>query len=620
MLVKIFNEKTKWIWKAGGVHKDEYAEFYSNFTLNSDLNVFLRVSYDGTFCAYLNEQIIAFSRCSDYPNYKFYDEINLTKLCKKENILKICVWHNGEECMTYVGAKAGVVFEVVQGDDVLAHSSEQTLSRQMNEYKNGYLKQITMQLGLSFCYDMTASKTKYSESVTVDKPLYFAKRPTKQLLLGDRSESKILYETDKTVLIDLSKETVGFLDIDIESFEEQKIIVAYGEHIADGEVRRIIGNRDFSVEVILNKGRNQYVNYFRRLAGRYLQIYFEKPIKINYLGLKKVYYDIEVIEKNFNDPLIQQIYDTSVYTLRCCMFEHYEDCPWREQALYALDGRHQMLSGYFAFKNYDYQRANLTFMSKGLNENGLLDICFPIKQDRTIPSFSLFYVLAVCEYVDYSGDISIISEVSSTIETILQSFYSRIDETGLIPEFENPQWNFYEWNQISNGLKQQEEDSKKYNLILNTLFVYVAEKYNKYLTKPFLLDILKEKIDENFKLDDGTYKISNEFDSRSMLGNAMVILCGMGDQNLAKKIVEDTTLVDATLAMRGFVYDSLLKFGDEYETYIINDIKKRYKKMLDAGATTFWETENGLNAFCGAGSLCHGWSALPVYYFSKLKL
>ena len=105
-----------------------------------------------------------------------------------------------------------------------------------------------------------------------------------------------------------------------------------------------------------------------------------------------------------------------------------------------------------------------------------------------------------------------------------------------------------------------------------------------------------------------------------MLGNAMVILCGMGDQNLAKKIVEDTTLVDATLAMRGFVYDSLLKFGDEYETYIINDIKKRYKKMLDAGATTFWETENGLNAFYGAGRLCHGWSALPVYYFSKLKL
>ena len=58
--------------------------------------------------------------------------------------------------------------------------------------------------------------------------------------------------------------------------------------------------------------------------------------------------------------------------------------------------------------------------------------------------------------------------------------------------------------------------------------------------------------------------------------------------------------------MRAFLYDSLLKFGDKYKTYIIDDIKEKYKKMLDMGATTFWETEKGAADFDGAGSLCHG--------------
>ena len=68
--------------------------------------------------------------------------------------------------------------------------------------------------------------------------------------------------------------------------------------------------------------------------------------------------------------------------------------------------------------------------------------------------------------------------------------------------------------------------------------------------------------------------------------------------------------------MRAFYYDSLLRVDEKYKAYIIKDIKTRYKKMLDAGATTFWETELGWKDFDEAGSLCHGWSALPAYYLS----
>ena len=69
---------------------------------------------------------------------------------------------------------------------------------------------------------------------------------------------------------------------------------------------------------------------------------------------------------------------------------------------------------------------------------------------------------------------------------------------------------------------------------------------------------------------------------------------------------------------KGFLYDALLKSDVSYGDFIINDIIRTYTPMIDAGATSFWETELGADDFGGIGSLCHGWSAMPVYYFAKI--
>ncbi len=42
--------------------------------------------------------------------------------------------------------------------------------------------------------------------------------------------------------------------------------------------------------------------------------------------------------------------------------------------------------------------------------------------------------------------------------------------------------------------------------------------------------------------------------------------------------------------------------------------------MLFSGATAFWETDQGPEAFDGAGSLCHGWSGIPVYLYDAYLL
>ena len=67
------------------------------------------------------------------------------------------------------------------------------------------------------------------------------------------------------------------------------------------------------------------------------------------------------------DRLMNKIYDVSKRTLHLCMHEHYEDCPQREQALYGMDSRNQMLCGYYAFGETKMPRASIELL--GMSQN-----------------------------------------------------------------------------------------------------------------------------------------------------------------------------------------------------------------------------------------------------------
>jgi hypothetical protein len=71
--------------------------------------------------------------------------------------------------------------------------------------------------------------------------------------------------------------------------------------------------------------------------------------------------------------------------------------------------------------------------------------------------------------------------------------------------------------------------------------------------------------------------------------------------------------------MQSFRFDALLRSDREkYTPIILDEIDRTCLYMLRRGATTFWETIKGEADFDDAGSLCHGWSALPVYYYETL--
>lgn len=159
--------------------------------------------------------------------------------------------------------------------------------------------------------------------------------------------------------------------------------------------------------------------------------------------------------------------------------------------------------------------------------------------------------------------------------------------------------------------------------MLNCAFLYAFNSYKKmlkYCEKENVFDIEKMKSaikNAFFNNNRKEYYLSDVGERYySQLGNAFAILVGLGDKSLAEKLISDNTLIDATLSMSGFIYDAILHYDDKYSDYILSDIRKKYGYMLSKGATSFWEVITGIEED-DAQSLCHGWSAMPIYYYNK---
>ena len=72
-----------------------------------------------------------------------------------------------------------------------------------------------------------------------------------------------------------------------------------------------------------------------------------------------------------------------------------------------------------------------------------------------------------------------------------------------------------------------------------------------------------------------------------------------------------------TLSYSIFQFDALMRRPNVYGRWMFERIARDWGYMLRSGATAFWETIRGEEDFDGAGSLCHGWSAVPIYcYFA----
>lgn len=630
----------KAIWPSSNPQADEYADFYSLFSCEADKPVTLTVTADSNYAVWCNGTLSAFGQYPDYPHDKVYDEIDLSPFCRAgQNRLAITVWYYGESSFSYYPGQAHLCFAVTSEQTLLCASGADTLCRLSPDYRQHRKKRITPQLGFDFSYDATQADDwhtgegkGFGKAVVLALDLPLRPRPCKRLTLEEPREAKLV----KTLLggdtiYDLGTNTVGFLRMGVTSENAQTLTVSYGEHLADGCVRRLIGARDFSVELTVKEGRTVYLNPFRRLGARYLQITSEHPVTVDSIALCPVTYPLSERPRPLLTESEREIYDICVNTLRLCMHEHYEDCPWREQGFYCMDSRNQMLCGYYAFGEYEFPRACLRLAASDRREDGLLSICYPTGSKTAIPSFSLHFFTECAEYLRYSGDTELLRKIYPKLESVLNVFLSRMENgTSLLlplPE----RWNFYEWQLGLDG--HTSPDDTVPDVLLNALLslallhmAKISEALGIATDCRTRAATLNDAIRHTFwdearglffdrPTADKTY---------SVLGNSLCILCGAADgldtRALCDRLIEDKTVTPISLSMLCFFFDALLQTDREhYRSVILDRIEATYRPMVALGLGTVWETEEGESAFKKAGSLCHGWSALPVYYYHILK-
>lgn len=627
----------KWIWLHCEKSEDEYVQFLDNFECGNN-NVKIKIACDTDYVLYVNGKVAAYGQYAAFPEMAVYDEINISSFTVSgKNQLAVLVWHWGVGAMVRCAKDAGLWYEVSENGKTIAYSSEKTLCRLAPDYVSGFKHSINTQQGLTYCYNANGFdgfgshrfvQSGFKNSVIKNMNVTLFPRPNEKLICN---ETKVgtLVDVERRVY-DLGCECAGILHIVYRAPVGERFAVVFGEYIQeDGNLMRYFEHHDYALYYEGNGDYIEHVAYLKRIGCRYLQV-VGKNVEIKLIGLKETEYPVTEIPVVSISDSVRRIYDVSVRTLKLCMHEHFEDCPWREQVLYIMDSRNAMISAYEAFGDLRFAKSNLWLMSCSPLINGLLPASAPSEPDHSclIPIYNLVYIIHVYEYLKMSGDTEFVRTLVPLMEYIL-TIFSGNKSNGLIAEFEGC-WNFCEWTPELTG--HEIDQGKRISLALNAFYILALEDMDKIYcalgeSQQYSEEIAKirDLVVQQFYLADKKVFLSYVGKSHiCSLLNALAILCGAAkeagdgvESAIAEKIACGE-LAETSLAMKSFLYDALLSVSEKYSSYILSDIISSFGYMLDRGATSFWETLEGEKQYGGAGSLCHAWSAISIVYLRRI--
>lgn len=456
-------------------------------------------------------------------------------------------------------------------------------------------------------------------------------------MLHDTAEATTVLpaeQGDIELQFDLGEQDVGYYDFELTAEAGVEVDIFGLEYIApDGQLQHSYGNRN-GMRYITRAGVNRFTSLKRR-SGRYLFLTLRQqrsPVQIRHFQLISSTYPVNLVGSfACSDPRLDQIWDISTRTLKLCMEDTYTDCPLYEQTHWVGDARNESLLAFSAFGAHDLAKRCANLTAHSLEQFPITGCQTPSCWDVLLPAWSFLWTLSTWDYYLETADRAFVEAIYPAVLRNLKGAESLLNQNGL---FSGPFWNMFDWTG---------SDQDQRTVLHNSMFLVGA--IDAALQEARLLDqaadiawltALRDRVvrglnalwDENRQAyPDSVHENGQPSPSTSQHTSILGLLYDI------------TPAAQRPAALRNLLHppEKMVKLGSPfaalylYEAYekleleaeIVKDIYKQYVPMLEAGATTVWESFP--TGTTGGGrwptrSHCHAWSSAPTRFLNRIIL
>ena len=350
------------------------------------------------------------------------------------------------------------------------------------------------------------------------------------------------------------------------------------------------------------------------------------PLQLLEFSYRETGYPLEPVTGVIaSDPDFAGIWDISLRSLRRCMHETYEDCPFYEQLQYAMDTRAQILFTYSVAADDRMARRAIDDFNRSLRGDGLTGACYPTTSPNIIPGFALYYVMMIHDHMMYFGDPQLVERYSATIEAILGFFHRNLDSRGLVGQvghvIGSKFWSFIDWTKQWDRTAGVPSAIWRGPITMESLLyastLQMAAELADYIKRPDQAALfrsryseLKTAINQHCVGPDGYYQDGPGVEEYSHHAQVWAVLADVAPARAWPRLLRLTLdrgdLARCSVAMSYYWFRALEKAGMYDETEQLWDV---WRQMLRDNLTTCVEDP------VTQRSDCHAWGALALYEF-----
>ncbi|PKE29409.1 sugar hydrolase [Rahnella sp. AA] len=331
------------------------------------------------------------------------------------------------------------------------------------------------------------------------------------------------------------------------------------------------------------------------------------------------------------DALLNQIDEVSVLTLRNCMQEVFEDGPKRDRRLWLGDLRLQALVNYQTFEQNSLVKRCLYLFAGVTREDGMVSSNLFMKpdviaDDTFLFDYALFFVATLADYIAVTEDQQTLEDLWPVAWRQIELALGRVGTQGILQDSED-WWAFIDWHESLN--KQAPAQGVLIYCLMKAQALARRADSEKVTWLEAKIGELKNAALEKLWDEEKGFFVSGAGQQVSSASQVWLVLAHVGDPGFRAQLMRNLLAnppeigMNTPYMMHHFI-DALISVGETQRA--VQEIKKYWGGMVQAGADTFWELYDpqrpGFSPYGSKliNSYCHAWSCTPAYFIRKYGL